>query len=130
MLVVDASAIAELLVGTRLALPVRTALGDHGLHAPHLLSIEVTSAVRTLVRRGAIGLPDAERAVRELGQLGIEWYQHEPFLTRCLELRELLSAYDALYVALAETLDAPLLTCDRKLAGAAGHRATVVVVHA
>ena len=126
MLVIDASAVVELLLSTPASAQVRSHLtAEHTLHAPELLGVEVVSVLRRLVRGGHITDHDAHAAVDTLSALGIETYEHQPFLRRCLELRESLTAYDALYVALAEALDAPLLTCDAKLARSTGHRATV-----
>lgn len=64
----------------------------------------------------------------ELGELGIERYDHQPLLARTLDLRHALTTYDALYVALAEALEAPLLTCDSRLAAAHGHQADVRLI--
>lgn len=128
MLVIDASAAADLLLNTARAERVRSAIGVHGLHAPHLLSIEFTSVLRTVTRRGELGAAGALRALTELDELGIEWYEHLPLLPRCLARGESVSANDALYLALAEALAAPLLTCDVELARANGHVAEIVLI--
>jgi len=75
-----------------------------------------------------ITLATAEQAFDDFSNLVIERHEHRSLLPRVWELRDSLTAYDAAYVALAEALDAPLLTCDAKLAGARGHRATIELV--
>jgi predicted nucleic acid-binding protein len=98
------------------------------LHAPHLLDIEVTQVFRRLVQRKEITLARAEQAFDDLSNLVIERHEHRSLVPRMWQLRDSLTAYDAAYVALAEALDAPLLTCDAKLAGARGHQATIELV--
>ena len=90
--------------------------------------MEVTQVFRRHVARGAITVSRAEEALQDLLDLRVRRYPHVLFLWRVWELRDNLTAYDALYVALAETLDATLLTCDRKLASAPGHHARVEVI--
>lgn len=129
VLVVDASAVAEMLLDTRKGRSVAEAIGnDHSLHAPELLSLEVANVLRGLVRTGQIDVAEADQVVADLGALGVEYYEHLAFLPRVLALRDDLTAYDAVYVALAEVLDVTLLTCDTKLARSPGHRAKVHVV--
>ncbi len=128
MLVVDASAVADLLLGTARSASVRVAIGDHTLHAPHLLSIEVTSVLRRLLLSGEIDEAVATRALTELDELGIEWYEHGVLLARSLELRHAVTSYDGMYVALAEALGAPLLTCDVHLARSGGGRAEFALI--
>jgi predicted nucleic acid-binding protein len=95
------------------------------MHAPHLLDIEVTQVLRRLVQRKEIAIARAEQALHDLAHLLIERHEHRALVPRVWQLRDSLTAYDAAYVALAEALEAPLLTCDAKLAGAHGHRATI-----
>jgi predicted nucleic acid-binding protein len=129
VLVVDASAIAELLLGTAKGHEVATVLrADDSLHAPELLAVEVANVLRGFLRSRGITSTEAEVCLGELAALGIEWYEHLPLLPRALELRDSLSVYDAVYVALAEALDAPLLTCDSKIERASAHRAAVRLV--
>ncbi len=129
VLVVDASAIAEMLLGTAKGRQVAMVIGsDHSLHAPDLLSLEIASVARGLIRSGEITVAEAEQVVIELGALGIEFYEHLPFLPRVLQLRDNFTAYDAIYVALAETLAATLLTCDVKFGRSPAHRAAVQLV--
>ena len=98
------------------------------LHAPHLLDIEATQVIR---RYAAVGEVDEERgraALLDLGDFPLRRYPHGFLLPRVWELRKNLTAYDAVYVALAEILDAPLLTRDRRLAAAAGHHARIELI--
>lgn len=129
MLVVDASAVVEFLVASPAGARVAEHLGDdHTLHAPDLLGVEVVSVLRKLGARRELSATAGRRALSDFVALGVETYEHGPLLARSLELGSLLSAYDAVYVALAEGLGAPLLTCDAKLARARGHDAEVVLV--
>lgn len=128
MLVVDASAVAELLLGTAKGHAVAAALGEHTLHAPELMPLEVASVFRGLVRAGEVDAAEVPRFFTDLANLGVELYEHLPLLGRVFDLRANATVYDAVYLALAEALDAPVLTCDGKLAGVAGSRAQVVTV--
>jgi len=95
------------------------------LHAPHLLDVEVAHVVR---RYAATGELDAERGrevLADLADFPLHRYPHDFLLPRIWELRNNLTAYDAVYIALAEALGAPLLTRDRRLAAAPGHRVEV-----
>jgi predicted nucleic acid-binding protein len=73
----------------------------------------------------AVGPDLAAAALEDLAALDIARYEHEPLLGRVWELRHTVTAYDAVYLALAEVLDAPLVTFDRRLAAAPGHTARV-----
>ena len=127
MIVLDASAAVELVLATGNGDLVVGRIADPAvsIHAPHLLSIEVAQVMRRLVAAGEVAAPRAAGALDDLADLDIERYAHEPFLPRIFALRANVSAYDAAYLALAEVLDAPWVTFDRRLAGAPGHRATV-----
>jgi predicted nucleic acid-binding protein len=98
------------------------------IHAPHLLDVEVTQVLRRLVQRKEVTVARAEQALDDLAKLLIERHEHLSLVRRVWQLRDSISAYDGVYVALAEALDAPLLTCDARLAGAHGHRATIELV--
>jgi predicted nucleic acid-binding protein len=100
----------------------------NGLHAPHLLDIEATHALRRYVREREVTELRADEALQTLIELRIVRHRHTALLRRAWELRHHLTAYDAIYVALAEALDAPLLTCDAKIAAAPGHHAIVELV--
>ena len=97
------------------------------LHAPHLLDVEVAQVLRRLEHRTELTAARAEEALEDLRALRVVRHAHLPLLERVWELRSNLSAYDALYVALAEALDAPLATTDQRLQGSPLHRAEVVI---
>ena len=98
---------------------------NESLHAPHLLDVEVTQALRRLARDGRILGQRAEEAVQDLIDLRITRYPHVVLLQQIWRHRHNLSAYDAAYVALAEELSATLLTRDGRLAAASGHAAKI-----
>lgn len=106
----------------------RIARGRHSLHAPHLADAEVLHVLRRYVGRGVLSAAAGARAVRALAIVPLRRYSHEPLLERAWALRDNVTAYDALYVALAERLGATLLTRDARLAAAPGVRAAVEVV--
>jgi len=89
-----------------------------GLHVPHLADVEVAQTLRRYEREGEVDAKTAAAALEDLRALDLQRHAHEPLLERVWELRRNLSAYDAVYVALAETLDTRLLTCDGRLARA------------
>jgi predicted nucleic acid-binding protein len=122
--VVDASSVAAYLLGNASGAEREGMLGD--VHSPALLDVEVTQTLRGLLRGAKLDLATAERGRVELGQLGVHRHPDEPLLRRAWELRDVCTVYDALYVALAEALDAVLLTRDAPLA--AGVRGYVDVV--
>jgi predicted nucleic acid-binding protein len=129
VLVVDASVIATALGddadnGDR----ARARIRGEVLAAPDLMDLEVASVLRRQLRAGAIDLRRAEFALTDLIALPIQRVSHEPLLRRCWELRDDLTMYDAAYVALAEALDADLLTGDRRLARATAPRCQIVVL--
>jgi len=126
-MVLDASAAVELLLGTEAGLVVARRLRG-ALHAPHLLDVEVAAALRRLERAREIPAPVAEEALADLLRLPLERHRHSILVARAWELRGSVTPYDAMYLALAEALDAPLLTRDARLGRAHGHRARVEVV--
>jgi predicted nucleic acid-binding protein len=130
VIVVDASVALDLLLRAPAAAAVEARLFAPGetLHAPHLLDIEVAQVLRRYAATGQAGADRCRLAIADLTDLPIRRYPHDILLARIWELRANLSAYDAAYVALAEALDAPLLTRDRRLAAAPGSRAKVEVV--
>lgn len=127
MIVVDASALLETLLRTPAAEAVDARLFAVGqsLHAPHLIDVETTQVIRRYVAAGEIDAARGRAALEDLNDLALRRYPHGILLPRMWALRDNLTAYDAAYVALAEALDAPLLTRDRRLAGAAGIRARI-----
>ena len=122
MIVLDASAIVELLLGTGPGRSIAARIADPalGLHVPHLADVEVTQALRRYVREGEIDAASAASALEDLRALDLERHAHEPLLDRIWALRENLTAYDAAYVALAEALETTVLTCDGRLARTPG----------
>jgi predicted nucleic acid-binding protein len=122
MIVLDASALVELLLGTSLGRVVAERIADPevSLHVPHLADIEVAQTLRRYVREGELDASSASAALGDLRALDVERHSHEPLLDRVWVLRDGLTAYDAVYVALAEALDTTLLTCDGRLARAPG----------
>jgi predicted nucleic acid-binding protein len=130
VIVVDASAMLEVLLRTASAPRVEDRLFAPGetLHAPHLIDIEVAQVLRRYVAAGEADASRGRDALTDLDDLALTRYPHDFLLPRVWELRNNLSAYDAVYIALAEALDAPLVTRDQKLANAPGHRARVEMV--
>jgi predicted nucleic acid-binding protein len=130
LIVVDASALLEVLLRTPAARAVERRLFDAGesLHAPHLIDLEAAQVLRRYAAAGQITAERGRAALDDLAALGVRRYPHDWLLIRVWQLRDNLTAYDAVYVALSEALDAPLLTRDRRLAAAAGHRAQVELV--
>jgi predicted nucleic acid-binding protein len=122
MIVLDASALVELLLGTRVGRSLTTRIADPAtsLHVPHLADVEVAQTLRRYVREGDLDAASGAEALEDLAALDLERHSHEPLLGRVWALRQNLTAYDAVYVALAEALDAKLLTCDSRLARAPG----------
>ena len=127
MIVLDASALLELVLNTEGGEQVRDRITDpnESLHSPHLLAVEVTQVLRRYEATRAISADVALAALEDLAALDIARYAHEPLLSRVWELRDNVTAYDAVYLALAEVLEAPLLTFDRRLATAPGHEASI-----
>ncbi len=127
MIVVDASALLETLLRTPAAEAVDERLfrGQESLHAPHLIDVEVAQVVRRYAALGEIGAARGAAALLDLNDFPLRRYPHGILLARIWELRDNLTAYDAAYVALAEALDATLLTRDRRLAAAAARHARV-----
>lgn len=127
MIVIDASAAIELVLRTELGerVELRALDPDERLHAPHLLDLEVAQVLRRLTNLKEITAARAHEALDDYAGLLVERAAHRELLPRVWELRDSMTAYDGAYVALAEALDAPLLTCDARLARSRGHRATV-----
>ena len=98
------------------------------LYAPHLLDLEVAQVLRRYCASGEMDAERGREALRDLADIPISRYPHDVFLPRIWELRPNMTAYDAAYVALAETLPAPLLTRDTRLASAPGHAAIIELI--
>jgi predicted nucleic acid-binding protein len=127
MIVADASAVVEVLLRTPAAHPIESRLFDprETLHVPHLLDVEIAQVIRRYAAKGEIDGARGRAALTDLADFPLHRYPHDLLLPRVWELRSNVTAYDAVYVALAEALDALLLTRDRRLAAASGHRARV-----
>jgi len=127
LIVVDASAILELLLRTPGSAAIESRIFRHKetTHVPALLDLEVAQVLRRYVARGEVAPGRAGVALDLLTGFPMTRYTHEPLLKRIWGLRENLTAYDAAYVALAEALHAPLVTCDARLASAPGIKAEV-----
>lgn len=127
MIVPDASALLEILLGTPTGTRLIKRLFASGepLHAPHLIDLEIVQVLRRYCLSGELQPARAAESLSVMGDLRMIRHAHEPFLPRIWQLRHNLTAYDAAYVALAEALDAPLITCDATLASATGHRAII-----
>lgn len=130
MIVLDASAAVELVLQTPRAerIAARALHPAERLHASHVIDVEVVQVMRRLVQAKEITVGRADVALSDFEGLAIERHAHRPLIRRVWGLRASLSAYDATYVALAEALAAPMLTCDEKLARAHGHKAKIEVV--
>ena len=128
MLIVDASVLFEIVADTPDAEVLRARLTeDPDQAAPHLIDAEVLSVIQAHHRNGRLDATAANQAVDDLRSWPGERWPHRPLLERAWELRGNVRSYDALYVSLAEGLDATLVTRDRRLAGAPGIRCPVEV---
>jgi predicted nucleic acid-binding protein len=132
MIVIDSSALIEVLLRSPRAAEIeeRIFAPHETLHAPHLLDLEVAQVLRRYCISGEMTPLRGSEAIADLLNLPIARYPHDIFLDRIWELRNTLTAYDAAFVALAESLPAALLTCDAKLAATHGHSASVVLIQA
>ena len=127
MIVLDASVVVELLTNGPLADSLRRDLAgrNESFVVPHLLDVEVVSALRGLAAGRRIDSHRSEQLLMDLAALRAERYAHTPLIGRIWELRHSFTAYDAAYIALAEVTDSVLYTSDAKLSQ--GHRARVLV---
>jgi predicted nucleic acid-binding protein len=130
VIVLDASAIVDLVVEPRAVThAIRARLqADPDIHVPHLVDAEVTDALRRKLLSGQLDPPRARRAIRRLTTMHLVRWQQTQLLGRALALRDQLSAYDAIYVVMAEATGATLVTRDARLARSTGHRARVELV--
>lgn len=125
MIVADASVVVHALTGSQAAID---RLADEWVCAPHLIDAEVVSALRKAVMTKVVASDVAAYALAEYAQADILRYEHLGLLGRVWELRDNVTPYDALYVALAELQEVPLVTTDSRLAQAPGIRATVELI--
>jgi predicted nucleic acid-binding protein len=125
MIVVDASGALAALLNNG---PARQLLGSERLHAPHLIDSEIASALRRQVQANQVTATDGWNALDTWRRLALTRYPTLGLLKRIWALRDNLSAYDATYVALAETLDCALVTADARLSSAPQLRCPITVV--
>lgn len=129
MLVVDASCLCEVLIGGPGAEAIRNRLNSDNDHAaPHVVDVEVLGVIRREHHRGRLDRTEATQAVEDLQAWPAERFGHRLLLARAWELRDTVRGWDAMYVALAEVLDAVLLTTDGRLAAATGPRCAIEVL--
>ncbi len=130
MIVVDASVLAVALIGdgpdgTRAREVLKSA---QAVSVPDLANVETLAVLSKRWIDNTIGDQQFEEAVHDLGDLPMQHFAARPFIERARELRANVSAYDAMYVALAEALDCPLVTSDAKLAASPGPTCTFNVL--
>lgn len=126
--VADASTIVAALVSEHGGTARERLAAEPELHVPHLADLEVLSALRAMHRNGTLSEHGVRQARHKLRVLPMRRYAHAPFESRIWELRDNLTVYDAVYVALAEALGARLLTSDARLARAPGARCEIEVL--
>jgi predicted nucleic acid-binding protein len=129
MIVLDASAAIDWLLQTPAGQRIEQRIysRQETLHSVHLLDVEFAQVLRRLVHQGTLTARRAEEAIEDLAALRITRYAPGMLLQRIWRLRQNLTAYDAAYVALAERLQAPLITRDQRIASAPGHSASVEI---
>jgi predicted nucleic acid-binding protein len=129
VIVADASAVIEVLLNTASGTAVSRHLfaPKQSIHVPHLMDVEVLQVLRRYARIHTLSSERADQALQDYASMPLNRYSHDVLLSRIWELRHNLTAYDAAYIALAEALEAPLVSCDRALASASGHWAKVLV---
>lgn len=126
MLVVDASVLFEVVADTPVAELARERLAQDGeLAAPHVVDVEVFGVIRRYHLQGRLDATAARQAVADLRDWPGDRYGHRALMARAWELRSVVRGWDAMYVALAEALDATLLTLDARLRAARGPRCEV-----
>ena len=129
-MVLDASGAVEFLLNTAAGKRLAARLADESVvvHVPHLIDMEVAQVLRRYVRHGTFHERMGALALDRWRNLDVERYSHEPFLDRIWQLRDNVTAYDAVYIALAETLSTVLVTGDRKLVGVPGVRVAIELI--
>jgi predicted nucleic acid-binding protein len=129
MIVADSSAIMEVLFESKSSEPIRNRLFGkrQKVFAPHLIDLEISQVLRRHVNNGSMTATFAADALADWLFLPVTRMAHSPLLKRIFELRTNATAYDAAYLALAEALNAPLVTHDGKISRVPGHRVSVEV---
>jgi predicted nucleic acid-binding protein len=127
LIAVDASLLAGALVGSHPAAVARMSL-EPVIHGPQVLSLEVAAVLRRFVLEQRMTDAAARAALRKLAALPLELHPHAGLLSRIWDLRDGLTVFDAAYVAVAESLDVPLVTADARLARTPGLRCVVELV--
>ena len=129
-MVLDASGAVEFVLNTAAGKRLAARLADEFVvaHVPHLIDLEVAQVLRRYVRHGMLHERMGALALERWRNLDVERYPHEPFLDRVWQLRDNVTTYDAIYIALAETLSTVLVTGDRKLVGAPGVRVAIELI--
>lgn len=125
MVVIDASALIEFLLDAARYPRMADIIASEELHAPHLVDIEIVHGLRSAVLGNRLAADRAAMALEDFGALSIERHAHDRHLERIWSLRANITAYDASYVALAESLGLPLISRDRRLAHSSGHAARI-----
>lgn len=129
-MVLDASGAIEFLLNTAAGKRLGARLADETVvvHVPHLIDLEIAQVLRRYARHGTLSARTGMLALERWRSLDVQRYSHEPFLDRIWQLRDNVTAYDAVYVALAEALPAVLFTGDRKLAGTPGVNVAIELI--
>jgi predicted nucleic acid-binding protein len=129
LIVVDASAVLELLLQTPKARQLEVLLFAHDeqMHAPHLIDVEIAQSLRRLVLAKELTDDRAQYALDDFSHLVIERHAHAELVHRAWQFKSAVTVYDGVYVALAEALEAALITCDGRLARAHGHHASITL---
>ena len=129
-MVLDASSAVEFLLNTASGKRLAARLADETevVHVPHLIDLEIAQVLRRYTRHGTLNARMGMLALDRWRSLDIQRYAHEPFLDRIWDLRDNVTVYDAVYVALAEALSTVLYTGDRKLAGTPGVNVAIALI--
>jgi len=132
VLVLDASAVIEVLFRTKVGTKVAEVIFEPKINlvAPELLPVETIQVIRRYIYSKELSIPRASVAFKDLQDLPIAYYSYQILMNRIWELKNNFSAYDATYIALAECLESPLLTCDSAFQKGSGrlHKAKIVVL--